>query len=193
MVFKSLIQLTSSWLLGVAALTVPVLATAAGEGAANCPALLDFETQRLRKDDRIDFCRVYGGRPLLVVNTASRCGFTPQFEGLEALYQKYKDQGLAVVGFPSNDFRQEYADAESTAKVCYVNYGVTFDMVETSSVRGAGANALFKRLAAEGGAEPGWNFNKYLVTPDGRVTHFPAGDEPLGGRLERAVIEALGG
>lgn len=175
------------------ALTTPLVVAAEVDGAAACPDVLDYETKRLRKEDRIDFCRAYGGRPVLVVNTASRCGYTPQFEGLEALYQKYKDQGLAVVGFPSNDFRQEYADAEATANVCYVNYGVTFDMVETSPVRGAQANALFKRLAAEGGAEPGWNFNKYLITRDGRVTHFSAGDEPLGGRLERAVREALGG
>jgi len=175
------------------ALTTPLVVAAEVEGAAACPEVLDYETKRLRKEDRIDFCQAYGGRPVLVVNTASRCGYTPQFEGLEALYQKYKDQGLAVVGFPSNDFRQEYADAEATANVCYVNYGVTFDMVETSPVRGAQANALFKRLAAEGGAEPGWNFNKYLITRDGRVTHFSAGDEPLGGRLERAVREALGG
>ena len=153
--------------------------------------LLDFRAQRLRSNDFIDFDSAYAGRTLLVVNTASRCGFTPQFKGLEALYQKYKDRGLAVVGFPSNEFRQEYADAEAIANVCYVNYGVTFDMVAESPVRGAAANGLFKRLAAATGTTPTWNFNKYLITPMGDVRHFDSASQPLGGELETAILRAL--
>lgn len=153
--------------------------------------LLEFQAQRLRSDDIIDFRTAYAGRTLLVVNTASRCGFTSQFKGLEALYQKYKDRGLAVVGFPSNEFRQEHTDAEAIANVCYVNYGVTFDMVAESPVRGPAANALFRRLIAATGIEPAWNFNKYLITPDGDVRHFGSASRPLGGELEAAVAHAL--
>lgn len=160
--------------------------------AGNASGLLDFRAPRLRADDVIEFQRAYGGQTLLVVNTASRCGFASQFGGLEALYQKYKDRGLNVVGFPSNDFRQELADADAIAEVCYVNYGVTFDMVAESSVRGPAANPFFQRLAAATGQSPSWNFNKYLVTASGDVRHFPPSTAPLGSELEQAIATAVG-
>tara|TARA_A100001037_G_C15123695_1_gene625124 strand:+ start:1352 stop:1840 length:489 start_codon:yes stop_codon:yes gene_type:complete len=156
-----------------------------------CSDLLDFSAQMLRSEEVLDFCEQFEGRTLLVVNTASRCGFTPQFKGLEELNKRYADQGLSIVGFPSDDFRQEYDDAEETAKVCYVNYGVTFDMVEKSSVRGKNANDLFKKLAKITGKEPSWNFNKYLVSADGEVRHFGSMKKPTNGALEQAIIEAL--
>ena len=161
--------------------------------AAKCSELLSFAAPRLRSKETIDFCAAYSGQTLLVVNTASQCGYTPQFKGLEALHRKYKDKGLAVIGFPSADFNQEYGEADKIAEVCYVNYGVTFDMVEASSVKGDTANLFFKGLKARSGEEPSWNFNKYLVLPDGSVKHFPSRVNPLGSALESDIVAALEG
>ena len=136
--------------------------------AADCPALLQGELPKLRaKGERVELCQ-FAGKPLVVVNTASFCGFTPQFKGLEALYQRYKDQGLEVLGVPSDDFRQESADSQETATVCYVNYGVTFTMTEPQPVSGGNAIPLFKGLAEQSKA-PRWNFFKYVVDRQGKV------------------------
>ncbi|RPI15762.1 MAG: glutathione peroxidase [Lysobacterales bacterium] len=137
-------------------------------GAADCPAFLDHEFQRLHSSERVNLCASYAGKPMLIVNTASHCGFTPQFKGLEALHRKYGERGLVVVGFPSNDFDQEAASQAETAEVCYRNFGVTFTMVAPSPVKGPDANPVFKELARQS-REPGWNFSKYLVRPDGTV------------------------
>jgi len=134
-----------------------------------CSDLLHFSLQKLRGQESVNFCEAYRGKVILAVNTASRCGFTPQFKELEALYQEYKNRGFVVLGFPSDDFKQEYSDAEKTAQVCYINYGVTFPMFAKTSVRGESANAFFKGLAAETGKEPGWNFFKYLIDSQGKV------------------------
>ncbi|UTW08512.1 glutathione peroxidase [Pseudomonas benzenivorans] len=159
--------------------------------AEQCPALLQGELPKLRSKDSIDLCGQFAGKPLLVVNTASYCGFTPQFKGLEALYQRFKGQGFEVLGVPSDDFRQEADDAQETAKVCYVNYGVTFSMSETQPVTGERAVALFRELAVQS-REPRWNFTKYVVDRRGRVlARFSSETEPDDPALIAAVEKAI--
>lgn len=160
--------------------------------AAECPALLDHELPKLRSSERIDLCEAFRGKALVIVNTASHCGFTPQFKGLEALYQRYKDDGLEVLGVPSDDFFQESDDAAETAEVCYVNYGVTFAMTQTQPVRGRDATPLFRDLAEQAGRAPLWNFYKYVVDRNGQVVnYFSSKVKPDDPRLIAAVEKAL--
>lgn len=159
--------------------------------AEQCPALLQGELQKLRSEERIDLCATFAGKPLVVVNTASFCGFTPQFKSLKALYQRYKAQGLQVLGVPSDDFRQEADSNEETAEVCYVNYGVTFSMSEPQRVTGSAAVPLFKELAAQSQA-PRWNFFKYVVDAQGKVlARFPSTTSPDDPALLAAVEQAI--
>jgi glutathione peroxidase len=164
---------------------------ASDRASAPCPAFLDREFRRLHSSQTVNLCTLAAGRPLLVVNTASHCGFTSQFRGLQALHEKYRGRGLVVVGFPSDSFDQEAADAAETAEVCYVNYGVTFTMVETTPVKGPGANPVFRELARQS-REPAWNFNKYLVTADGRVAQrFDSRVAPDSAELAGAIERLL--
>lgn len=161
--------------------------------AAECPPLLKAqgELPKLRSKDKIDLCAEYAGKPLLIVNTASHCGFTPQFKGLEALYQRYKDQGLVVLGVPSDDFKQEDASMAETAKICYGNYGVTFMMSTPQVVTGDQAIPLFQKLNAEGG-QPRWNFYKYVVDRQGNLLEsFSSMTTPEDEDLLAAVEKAL--
>ncbi|WP_437883275.1 glutathione peroxidase [Pseudomonas sp. LRF_L74] len=158
---------------------------------ADCPALLQSDLQQLRSRDRIDLCERFAGKPLLVVNTASHCGFAPQFKGLEALYQRFKGQDLQVLGVPSDDFKQEADDSAETAKVCYVNYGVTFTMSEPQAVRGDDAIPLFRELAKQTSA-PRWNFYKYVVDRNGKViASFSSMTKPDDESLVKAVEQAI--
>ena len=147
--------------------------------AAGCPPLLDAAIPTLSDDKPASICR-YTGKVLLVVNTASQCGYTPQYEGLEQLYRRYKDQGLVVLGFPSNDFGgQEPGSNKEIAKFCEANYGVSFPMFEKSSVATGSVNPFYKKLAASSGARPAWNFHKYLVDRKGaQALSFNTGVEP---------------
>jgi glutathione peroxidase len=137
--------------------------------ADTCPPLLDRTITTLQ-GDKINLCQ-YAGKPILVVNTASKCGYTPQFEKLEAMYGKYKQQGLLVLGFPSNDFRQELGDNKEIAKFCKLTYKVKFPMSEPSSVSGKNANAFFKELSKITQIEPSWNFHKYLIAADAKTVY----------------------
>jgi len=150
---------------------LPVHTTRAAESTQSttpCPAVLKHAFPKLQDDSPQNLCQ-YSGKVVLVVNTASYCGFTYQYQGLEALYQKYKDRGLVVLGFPSNDFFQEKSNNKDIADFCYNTYGVVFPMFAKSAVRGKDANALFKALAQATGKAPSWNFNKYLIDRSGRV------------------------
>jgi glutathione peroxidase len=160
---------------------------AAPAAAAPCPALLQHSFPRLQDEKPQALCQ-YAGKVLLVVNTASYCGFTPQYKGLEALHARYKDQGLVVLGFPSNDFAQEKANNQEIAEFCENTYGVKFPMFAKSAVRGADANPLFKQLARDSGRAPLWNFHKYLVGRDGKVVaNFTSMTAPD----SRSVISAV--
>jgi glutathione peroxidase len=150
---------------------LPALAadTPAPTAAAACPALLNKTFPRLQDEKPQSLCQ-YSGQVVLVVNTASYCGFAPQFKGLEALYAKYKDRGLVVLGFPSHDFGgQEAATAKETAEFCANTFGVKFPMFAKSHVSGSEANALFVDLVKASGTRPKWNFYKYLIARDGRT------------------------
>lgn len=164
---------------------------AASTAAATCPDYLNQNFKKLRSNEQVNICEAYAGKPLLIVNTASHCGFTPQFKGLQALHEKYKDRGLVVIGFPSDDFHQEAKEAEETADVCYINYGVKFTMLSASSVKGKDANPVFQELARQTKA-PSWNFNKYLVKPDGTVVnHFGSMTSPDSKSVEKAIEGVL--
>jgi glutathione peroxidase len=178
-------------LLTLVALAGAALFSPSPAAAAECPAFLKQEFKRLRSSEKLNLCEAYAGKPLLIVNTASHCGYTSQFEGLEALHQKYRGRGLVVLGFPSDDFNQEAGDEAEVAEVCFVNYGVKFPMFAPSSVTGAKANPVFRELARQA-REPSWNFNKYLVNPEGKVVaYFGSNTKPESKELNAAIEKLL--
>jgi glutathione peroxidase len=146
-----------------------LLAWALSTGAfASCPPLLNHTVERLQDEKPQSLCQ-YSGKVLLVVNTASFCGFTSQYKGLEALHAKYKDQGFAVLGFPSNDFSQETGSNKQIADFCENTFGVKFPMFTKTQVTGSDASPLYKQLIAQSGQKPRWNFYKYLIGRDGKL------------------------
>jgi len=168
-------------------------APAPAAASASCPAVLKHTFNRLQDEAPQDLCQ-YAGKVVLVVNTASYCGFTPQYQGLEALYAKYAARGLVVLGFPSNDFKQESSDAKKIADLCYNTYGVKFPMFASSSVTGATANPLYTELIKATGNQPKWNFNKYLIDRNGKVLdYFPSKVTPQDPALVGKIEQALGG
>ena len=181
----------------VAALTVIALSSAARAESPPpvtdaCPEVLNYSFNRLQTGKPESLCQ-YRGKVVLIVNTASYCGYTHQYEGLEALYRKYKSRGLVVVGFPSNDFGgQEPGSNKEIAEFCRLTYGVEFPMFEKSSVTSIKTNPLYAELLARTGESPKWNFHKYLVDRDGKkVTSFGTRVEPDNGDLVSAVERML--
>ena len=160
---------------------------------AKCSDLLDRDFRPLAGKEPVNLCKKFEGQVLLVVNTASKCGFTPQYEGLEALHQRLKERGFAVVGFPSNDFMgQEPGTEEQIKEFCTLTYGVKFPMFEKVQVKGEGATPLYKELAAATGEEPGWNFHKYLIDRDGKpVASFSTRTAPDDAKLTEAIEKLL--
>lgn len=163
----------------------------ASPSSAGCPALLNQTFAQLQDDEPRSLCE-FQGKVVLVVNTASFCGFTQQYEGLEALYRNYKDQGLVVLGFPSNDFgNQEPGSNQQIAEFCSNTFSIRFPMFAKTKVRGPGANPLFAELARLAEA-PGWNFHKYLIGRDGRlVSSYSSAVSPNSRRLRSDLQAAL--
>jgi glutathione peroxidase len=168
---------------------VPV--AAAADKAAACPAWLNHEFRKLHSSQKINICKDFAGKPLLIVNTASGCGYTPQFKGLQAVHEKYQGRGLVVIGFASNDFNQENADEAKSAEICEQNYGVKFTMLSDTRVKGADVNPVFAELIKQKQA-PAWNFNKYFVKADGKVeTYFASAVTPESAQFTAAVESLL--
>ena len=136
--------------------------------APACPALLQHSFDRLQDEKPQSLCQ-YSGKVLLVVNTASFCGFTPQYKGLENLHARYQSRGLVVLGFPSNDFSQEGGSNKEIADFCESTFGVKFPMFSKTVVTGAQAAPFYQQLATLSGRRPLWNFHKYLIGRDGKL------------------------
>ncbi len=185
----SLRSLLAAGLVAVAALGSAV--TAHAQAAASCPALLQHTFARLQDEKPQSLCQ-YAGKVVLVVNTASFCGFTGQYKGLEELYARYKDKGLVVLGFPSNDFSQETGSNAQIAEFCENTFGVKFPMFAKSSVKGPEASPLFRELAQQSGTAPRWNFHKYLLGRDGKlVDQYSSLTAPDSKTLVRAIEQQL--
>ena len=177
------------------AAAAPATAASALGGASTVAqaSVLDHEFRRLASPERVNLKEAFGGQVLLIVNTASKCGLTPQYEGLEALNARFGPQGFAVLGFPSDDFMgQEFGDEQKIAEFCTLNYGVRFPMFEKVDVRGDEAIPMFRQLAAATDDEPDWNFHKYLVGRDGAViASFGSRTKPEAPEIIAAIEKAL--
>ena len=173
-----------------ALLTALLSLTLISEVSMACPNVLNHQMKNL-DGKPVNLCD-YAGKVVLAVNTASYCGNTPQYKGLESLYQKYRDKGLVVVGFPANDFgSQEPGTAKEIKDFCELTYGVKFPLMEKSSVVPGKANPVFAELTRMTGDAPEWNFHKYLIARDGkRAYSFAARTQPESGEVVKQ-IEAL--
>ena len=184
------IRLVSTW---VFTLLTFLSSAQLANAAPNCSPLLSQTFLRLQDEAPQNLCQ-YQGKVILAVNTASFCGFTSQYEGLEKVYAKYKDQGLVVLGFPSNDFgQQEPGSNKEIADFCKNTYDVKFPMFAKSSVTGSNANPLFKMLIAKTGTTPKWNFYKYLIDRKGNVVDsYGSMTKPTSSTITAEIEKLLG-
>ena len=158
---------------------------------ANCPNVLDHEVRLLDSKETENLCQ-YKDKVILAVNVASRCGYTPQYTGLQNLYKDLKDEDFVILAFPSRDFLwQEFSNESDIKEFCSTEYGVTFPLFATSSVKGKKANNFYKELIKETGIEPGWNFHKYLIDRDGKVSSFNTKVEPNSSELISSIKSLL--
>jgi len=169
-----------------------VLMTAATSIATDTD-LLDQDFRRLASDEVVNLADTYTGKVILVVNVASKCGNTPQYEGLEALYQEYGESGLVVLGFPSNDFMgQEPGTEEQIEEFCRLTYKVQFPMFEKVTVKEGEAHPFYDNLAAAAGTYPTWNFHKYLIGRDGKlIREFSPRTKPYDDKIISELESAL--
>jgi glutathione peroxidase len=178
----------------LASTTAPAQTPAVGPApiaTSNCPAVLQKTFKKLQDESDQSLCQ-YAGKVILVVNTASFCGYTSQYEGLEALYAKYSSRGLVVLGFPSNDFEQEPGNNKAIADFCYNTYGVKFPMFAKTSVVGKNANPLYVDLAKTTNKRPEWNFHKYLLDRNGKpVDSFASVVSPTDRRFVSEIERLL--
>lgn len=174
-------------------LTILLLVPSLSALACDSP-LLDQDFRKLASTEEVNLCDTYSGKVLLVVNTASKCGNTPQYDGLEKLYEQYGEQGLVVLGFPSNDFMgQEPGTEEKIQEFCRLTYGVEFPMFEKTSVKKQDANPFYAALAESAGTYPTWNFHKYLIGRDGTlISDFSPRTQPYDDKLVASIEQALG-
>ena len=157
----------------------------------SCPDILNSNMRILDSSESVNLCE-YQDNVILIVNVASRCGYTYQYSSLQNLYENYKDENFVVLGFPSRDFLQEYSDETDVAEFCSTEYGVNFPMFATSKVRGNKANPIYKKLIKESGVSPSWNFNKYLLSRSGEVVStFGSGVKPDSPELVSKIEELL--
>ncbi len=160
---------------------------------ANCASSLDFSFRPLAGKVAVKLCEKHANEVLLVVNTASKCGYTPQYEGLEALHAKYASKGFSVLGFPSNEFGgQEPGTEAQIQEFCTLTYGVKFPMYEKTSVKGSSASLFYQGLTKATGSTPAWNFHKFLIGADGTILKaYPSSTKPDDAQLLKDIDSAL--
>ncbi len=161
--------------------------------AKECSALLDFNVRTLSNNKQVNLCDEYQGKVILVVNTASKCVYTSQYDSLEKLYKQYQERGLVVLGFPSNDFGQQEPGTEKEIKdFCSVTYGVKFPMFSKTRVAYRNADPFYRKLAETSGTFPRWNFHKYLIDIEGKlVTNYQSAIDPLDPRVIDVIESEL--